>query len=148
VNIKLATATLGAALILGGSPACAAEVQSGPILIEHVTTYGGTTTNSNGDTIVAPSSAAITFTNQYNVPATEVVFALEAHGYVLSRLDDVGSFAPGVRIKHTFGENESALDLRVAVEKATFTDGSVWTNPAVPEPMQADTTGGVAVSSF
>jgi hypothetical protein len=148
VNIKLATATLGAALILAGSPAFAADMQSGPIHIDNVAVYGGITSNADADTIITPGSAAIAFTNQYNFPATEVVFALETHGYVLRRLDDVGSFATGVTIKHTFGENESALDLRVAVEKATFTDGTVWVNPDVPQPTPADSTVGVTVSSF
>jgi hypothetical protein len=148
VNTKLATAILGAALIFTGSPVFAADVQSGPIHIDHVTVYGGNTMNSNGDNVYNPGSATITFTNQDNVAATEVIFALETHGYVLRRLDDVGSFATGVTIKHRFGENESAPELRVAVERATFADGSAWLNPDVPQLTQADTTVGVAVSPF
>jgi hypothetical protein len=148
VNTKLATAILGAALIFTDSPAFAAGVQSGPIHIDRLTVYGGNTTNTNGENVYNPASATIAFTNQNNLPATEVVFALETHGYVLRRLDDVGSFATGVSIKHTFGENESASDLRVAVERATFADGTVWLNPDVPQLTQADTTIGVGVSPF
>jgi hypothetical protein len=148
VNTKLATAILGAALIFSGSPIFAADVQSGPIHIAHVTTYGGNTTNSNGENTYNPSSAAIAFMNDYNVPATEVVFALETHGYVLDRIVDVGTFSTGVTIKHTFGENESPLDLHVAVARATFADGAVWVNPDVPQPLQVDTNVGVAVSSL
>jgi hypothetical protein len=146
VNIKLATATLGAALILAGSPAFAADMQSGPIHIDNVAVYGGTTSNENADNIITPGSAAIAFSNQYKFPATEVVFALVTNGYVAERLDDVGSFATGVTINHKFGENEPNSDLRVAVEKATFADGTVWVNPDVPQATPADTTVGVAVN--
>ena len=146
MNIKIATATLGAALILAGSPAFAADVQSGPIHIDYVTTYGGNATNSNGENTYNPGSAAIAFTNQYNFPATEVVFALETNGYVADRFDDVGSFATGVTINHKFGENHQSSEMRVAVEKATFADGTVWVNPEVPQSTQADTTVGVAVN--
>ena len=148
MNIKLATATLGAALILAGSPAFAADVQSGPIHIDNVAIYGGNTTNSNDDNIITPGSAAIAFTNQYNFAATEVVFALETNGYVADRFDDVGSFATGVTINHKFSENESNSAMRVAVEKATFADGTVWVNPDVPQSTQADTTVGVAVNGL
>jgi hypothetical protein len=146
VNIKLATATLGAALILAGSPAFAADMQSGPIHINNVAVYGGNTPDANADNIITPGSAAITFTNQYNFPATEVVFALETQGYVADRFDDVGSFASGVTIKHTFGERELNSEMRVAVEKATFADGTVWVNHDVPQSTKADTTVGVAVN--
>jgi hypothetical protein len=145
VNIKLATATLGAALILAGSPAFAADMQSGPIHIDHVAVYGGNTTDGNADNIITPGSAAIAFSNQYKFPATEVVFALVTNGYVADRFDDVGSFAAGVTINHKFGENESGSGLRVAVEKATFADGTVWVNPLVPQSTQATTSVGVAL---
>jgi hypothetical protein len=146
VNIKLATATLGAALILAGSPAFAADMQSGPIHIDNVAVYGGNTTKFDGDNIYAPGLAVIAFTNQYNSPATEVVFVLENQGYVVDRIDDVGSFATGAAIKHTFGEDQSGSEMRVAVEKATFADGTVWVNPDVPQSKQADTTPGIAVN--
>jgi len=146
VNIKLATAVLGAALVLAGSPAFAANMQSGPIQISNVTLYGGNTSDINDSTIITPGSTAIAFTNQYKFPATEVVFALETHGYVVDRLDDVGSFASGVSIKHTFAENQAGSDVRVAVEKATFADGTVWVNPEVAQSTKADTTVGVAAN--
>lgn len=146
MNIKLATATLGAALILAGSPAFAADMESGPIQIDNVAIYGGLTTNANADNIIQPGSAAISFTNTYNFPATEVVFALEAQGYVVDRFEDVGSFATGVTINHKFGENEPNPATRVAVEKATFADGTVWVNPDVPQSTKADMTVGVAIN--
>jgi len=56
------------------------------------------------------------------------------------------AFASGVTIKHTFGENEPNSDMRLAVEKATFADGTVWVNPQVPQSTQAVTPVGVAVN--
>jgi hypothetical protein len=146
VNIKLATAVLGAALVLAGSPAFAADMQTGPIHISNVTVYGGSQSDVNDNNIITPGSTSIAFTNQYKFPATEVVFALETHGYVMDRLDDVGSFATGVSIKHTFAENQATPDMRVAIEKAAFADGSVWVNPEVAQSTKADTTVGVAAN--
>jgi hypothetical protein len=145
MNIKRAAATFGAALILTGSPAFAADTQSGPIHIERVTAYGGNTTNGNGENVYTPGSTGIVFTNRYDFPATEVVFALETRGYVLDHFDDVGTFATGVMISHTFGESQIDSAMRVAVEKAKFADGTVWVNPDVPQVVQADTTVGVPV---
>ncbi len=74
------------------------------------------------------------------------MFALETKDYVVDRFDDVGSFATGVFIKHSFAENELNSEMRVAVEKATFADGTVWVNPDVPQSPKADDTVGVAVN--
>jgi hypothetical protein len=136
---------LGAALILA-SPAFAADMQSGPIHIDRVAAHGGNTTNSNGENVYTPGSAAIAFTNRYDFPATEVVFALETQGYVVDRFDDVGTFAPGVTIRHSFGESRIDAGMRVAVEKAKFADGTVWANPDVPQLVQPDTNVGVPVN--
>jgi hypothetical protein len=146
VNLKLATAALGAALILAGSAAFAADVQSGPIHIDNVRVFGGTTSDANASTIIVPGSTGITFTNQYAVPATDVVFVVENHGAIVDRFDDAGSFATGVTINHEFAENEASPELRVAVESATFADGTVWANPAVVQPTQTDANIGVAVN--
>jgi hypothetical protein len=146
MNLKLATATLGATLILAGSTAFAADVQSGPIHIDSVQVHGGITSDANDNTIIVPGSTAISFTNQYALPATDVVFVVENHGAIVDRFDDAGSFATGVTINHEFAENEAGPELRVAVEKATFADGTVWANPAVAQSTQPDTTIGIAAS--
>src|ERR1700690_848016 len=59
MNFKLATATIGAALVLVGSPAFAstAEAQSPPIQIEHLQLTGGTFANADGNTTSLPGSA-------------------------------------------------------------------------------------------
>jgi hypothetical protein len=140
VNIKLAAATLGAAIMIAGAPAfaSAADMQTGPIHIESLQFSGGSLSNSDDDSIVVPGFAAIAFTNEYASPATDVVFALSNNGYVIDRFNDAGTFTPGVTIKHQFAENQPGDDIRVAVEEATFADGTVWHNPDVvpaPQPL-------------
>jgi hypothetical protein len=135
VNIKLAPAAFGVAIALAGAPAFASspDTQSGPIHIDNVQIYGRSM--SPEQDFVVPVSAGITFTNQYNAPATDVIFALESKGYVVDRFHDVGSFAKGVKIRHIFPESEMGADQRVAVERAAFADGTVWANPdAQPAP--------------
>jgi hypothetical protein len=139
VNFKHAAATLGAALIIAGSPALAsaADTQSGPIHINSLQISGGDTTDGNDSTIITPGSAAISFTNEYASPATRVVFAIQTHGFVIDRFNDVGTFSPGVLIKHSFAEVQPSEEMRVAVEQATFEDGTVWNSPdfaPAPEP--------------
>jgi hypothetical protein len=149
VNIKRVTAILGAALVIAGSPALAsaADMQSGPIHINELTFTGGFSSDADGDDATyLPSAANISFTNQNAVTATDVVFALETQGYVVDRFNDVGSFAPGVTIRHHFGETQLTDNMRVAVAQATFADGTVWQNPDVPAPMEANTNVGVGVS--
>jgi hypothetical protein len=148
VNIKLAAATLGAALLIAGAPAfaSAADMQSGPIHINSLQIFPGDSTDGNDDTIIVPASAAIAFTNEYAAPATHVVFVLETNGFVVDRFEDVGSFASGVTINHRFAENQASDDMRVAVEQATFADGTVWNNPDVASVPKPETPVGVAAS--
>jgi hypothetical protein len=131
VNIKLATATLGAALLLAGSPAfaSAADMQAGPIHIQNVQIYGQVLSYDEND--IVPVSAAITFKNEYNAPATDIVFALQSNGVVVRSFHDVGTFSKGVTIKHRFPDNQAGGDQRVAVAHATFADGTVWSSSEV-----------------
>jgi hypothetical protein len=150
MNIKRAAATFGAALILAGTPAfaSAADSQTQPIHIDNVQLYGGIFSDSSDDSVgFVPGSAAISFTNQYGSPATEIVFVLETNGYVIDRFDDIGSFATGTTIKHAFAENQHGDHMRVAVEKAVFADGTVWQNPDVAQVPEADPAVGVEATS-
>jgi len=150
VNIKHAIAMSGLALLIAGSPALAsaADMQSGPIHINHVYLSGGFSSNSYGDeATILPGAANVSFTNESTAAATTVVFALEAQGYVVDRFTDAGSFAPGVAIHHSFPETQIASDMHMAVAQATFADGTAWQNPDVPLP-DVKTYVGVPVSRF
>jgi hypothetical protein len=140
VKVKLATATLGAALFLAGVPALAsaAPMQSGPIHINQVRISGGTFSDADdSETTILPGMVAISFTNRNAATATDVVFAVESNGYVTKRLNDVGSFSTGTTINHRFPETNPSDGMRVAVARVTFDDGSVWINPEVSDPLVA-----------
>jgi hypothetical protein len=64
VNIKLATATLGAALILAGSPAFAADVQSAPTQIVSLQVSSSNIADAN-----AKATQAYAAESQYLRPA-------------------------------------------------------------------------------
>jgi hypothetical protein len=140
---KPLAAGVAAALFLAGSAAgaFAAEVQSDPIHVDDVQV----TSQSTNDRGTMPIATRIAFTNEYSAPATHVVFLLEANGSVVDRFDDVGSFAPGVQVRHTFPERQSGGRFSVIVAAASFADGSTWQNqvvaavPGGPEPINAGT---------
>jgi hypothetical protein len=148
MNIKQATAALGAALILAGSPAFASaaeSTQSVPIRIDNVQLYGMAL--SDDENMNVPAYAAIAFTNEYDSPATDIVFVLENNGSVVDRFDDAGTFAKGVTIHHRFAENQPGIDPRIAVERVSFADGTVWTNSTISVAPQPDPATGVRVDS-
>jgi len=146
-TITTLTATLGAALLLAGAPALAsAQTQTGPIRVNAVQLV----TQSITEHDVAPVAAEIGFTNEGTAAATDIVFALESDsGYVLDTYNDVGTFAPGVAIRHSFNDhNDASEGQQVVVAKATFADGTVWTNPDVTLETASTPAEGVAVSSY
>jgi hypothetical protein len=134
---------VAAALLLAGSTAgaFAAEMQSNPIHVDDVQV----TAQSTNDRGTMPIATRIAFTNEYSAAATHVVFLLEANGTVVDRFDDVGSFAPGVQVRHSFPERQSGGRFSVIVAAATFADGSTWQNQVVadvprgPEPNNGST---------
>jgi hypothetical protein len=124
-----ATAALGVAVLLAGAPALAStiETQTGPIHLERVQI-----TQSYGDRDqFSPGLITVAFTNQNDTPATDIVFALESDGKVIDRFEDVGSYAKGETIRHNFEDTQIANGQQLSVEKATFADGTVWSNAAV-----------------
>jgi hypothetical protein len=136
-NITSLTAAVGAALLLAGSPALAADsAPASPIQIDRVQVVD----RASSDVANAPIGVDIAFTNQHAAPATHVVFALESRGIVTGYVNDAGSFAQGVTVNHNFADNSLSNVEHVAVAQATFADGTVWNNPNVsaePEATQA-----------
>jgi hypothetical protein len=110
MKVKLATATLSAALILAGAPglASAANIQSGPIHINRVMVSGGTFSDADGsDTTILPGMVAISFTNRNAATANDVVFAVEDNGYVAKRFNDVGMSTPKFRIRCSLNQRRT-----------------------------------------
>jgi hypothetical protein len=133
-TITTLAATLSAALLLSGTPVLAAEAtsqQTGPIHIDGAQLYGQNIEDEDSDGSV-PNSVKIQFTNTNAMPATDIVFALESNGVVIGTVEDAGSFASGVKVSHTFFDDELSDSQQVAVEKVTFADGHVWNSPDVP----------------
>jgi hypothetical protein len=128
MNIKSATATLGAALLLAGAPAAAFAdtALSNPIVVSDVQVQPVSEDHQVGSGVVS-----LAFDNTSNQTATEVVFELDSDTSV-EHFDDVGSFAPGVTIRHAFPSDNSAADAQLKVVQVKFADGSVWTNNAGP----------------
>jgi hypothetical protein len=128
---KPLTAGLAAVLVLSGTVAgaFAADLHTDPIQIDHVRITCESL--SADDASRLPVATQISFTNKYSAPASDVVFLLESAGYVVDRFDDVGSFAPGVTVRHTFPESQLGSDFSVVVAAATFDDGTKWQNSAV-----------------
>jgi hypothetical protein len=148
MNLKSLPAALAGAVIFSSAPllASAATPQPGPIHIDTVEVWAPEDYVGAGDTLDFPRSLRIAFTNDNNSRATEVVFAVLNRGSVAKRLDDVGSFTPGVAIDHTFA-NQSGGIQAVAVAQVKFADGSVWNNPAVPAEPPVLVIPGVPVST-
>jgi len=122
-------AALAAAVLLTSAPllASASDVQASPIRVDNVAIdpYYGSYTDYN------PGTAFVVFTNEYSAPATKVVFALESNGKILDESEDAGSFTKGQTARYNFQDVQLNSDQSVAVETATFADGTVWTNPAL-----------------
>lgn len=146
-SLTTLSATLGAALLLAGAPGLAsAQDSQAPVRIDNVQLVS----QSISEHQFTPISAEVSFTNEGPSPATAVEFALESDsGFVLDSFNDVGTFTPGVTIRHSFPDNDSAdAGQRVAVAKVTFANGTVWTNPElVQESAQSDPSS-VAVASY
>lgn len=128
MKITSLSATLGIAILLAGSPVIAsAQTQSGPIRLDKVEI-----TQSYGSLDeFAPGLVTVAFTNENDAPATDIVFDLQSGGKLLDRYEDVGTYAKGETVRHSFQDIQIANDQELTVEKATFADGSVWSNPDV-----------------
>jgi hypothetical protein len=125
--INTYTATMAAALLLGGAPALASadEMATGPVQLGNVQSNQVYTPDFTSD----PGFATVAFTNTGSMPATDVVFAVKSGGNVVDVYDAAGSFAPGVAISKNFPSTVPASDRDIEVESVTYSDGSVWVNP-------------------
>ena len=121
MNFKSVAAT--AAVLLGASATAAFAQTNAPVTI----------VSSQAQPQIADAGennqqgvAGVTFVNTNIVPATEVDFTLSSNGAPLATYRDIGSFAPNVRISHSFANDQTARDQQLSVARVTFADGSVW----------------------
>jgi hypothetical protein len=82
-----------------------------------------------------PRTVTVSFTNLNATPARDIVFTLRgADGRIVSSFHDVGVFAQGVGINHNFDVVGVERRQELAVEQATFADGTMW-HQGQPNPM-------------
>ncbi len=135
MNSKLSAAFLGAAILAASAmaPPSANATENGPIQVVNTQFSGGFYQDAIHDMNILPASVEITFENQSNVDATDVVFAVNANGFV-DRFNDVGRFAKGVLIRHSFAVNPFDVSgtPEVRVVQVSFADGTIWQSPPIP----------------
>jgi hypothetical protein len=80
---------------------------------------------------------AIAYTNHATVAAKEVDFGLISRGSLIATAKDVGTFTPGVEIRHEFSVDPEIFPIGTAlpycaVLRITYADGTEWRNPNPP----------------
>ena len=80
---------------------------------------------------------AIDYTNITQRAMKEIQFGLIANGNLVAEARDVGTFSPGVEIKHKFGIPASTFPINTGLPQCVplvivFEDGTKWRNPALP----------------
>ena len=79
----------------------------------------------------------IDYINLSHKTMTEIEFGLVVSGVLRAEVKDVGTFSPGVEIKHKFGISGNVFPIQSALPQCpplriTFQDGTHWRNPALP----------------
>jgi hypothetical protein len=79
----------------------------------------------------------VDYVNRTSVVMKDIEFGLLANGHLVAEVRDVGTFSPGIEIKHEFGLNRNVFPLRTGLPqcvplKITFADGTKWKNPHLP----------------
>jgi hypothetical protein len=131
MTIKTAATALGTALLIAGAPAIGSASTGEPSPI-HLESVQITPQNDNGGRGIQRGQVSVAFANQGSAPVTDVVFGVESHGGVVNRIDDRGSFKPGVSVKHNFSDDLRGNHLQLAVLRVTFADGTAWTRSGLP----------------
>jgi len=86
--------------------------------------------------VASNPTLGIDYLNQTHIVMKDVEFGLIVGGNLVAEVRDVGTFSPGVEIKHEFGLSHGIFPLRGMSEcvplRITFADGSKWRNPHLP----------------
>jgi hypothetical protein len=127
MNITSVAAVLGAAVMLAGTPAIAADMssQTSPIAFDKVSIAPAIDYDQ-----FAPGRVDVAFKNTNNVPATRIVFDLIGYrGALIAQFVDVGSFRQGVTVRHWFPDTHFDYDQQLEVDRVIFSDGTAWSGP-------------------
>ena len=79
----------------------------------------------------------IDYTNKTQKVMREIEFGLIANGNLVAEVKDVGTFSPGIEIKHEFGISHNVFPLQTGLARCVplrikFADGTKWRNPRLP----------------
>jgi len=82
-------------------------------------------------------SLGIDYVNQTQIVIKEIEFGLVAKGSLVAEVRDVGTFSPGVEIRHEFGISPNVFPLGTGLAQCVplrirFEDGTTWENPHLP----------------
>jgi hypothetical protein len=112
-------------------PCASAAGPPSPIVVSETVTY-------NGDLYPwartrGPNNVTATFKNVSSQTIRDVMFVVfDENGIVRGRIEDKGTFAPGITIKHVFEncyDGVAPLQAALVPIAATFADGSSWHGP-------------------
>jgi hypothetical protein len=122
----IAKALLATSIAISAPLAASAAEAAAPIAVSDVNVQPSGSLNQNG-----PGFISLAFANTSNMTANEVVFELNA-GNAARQIRDIGSFAPGVTIRHAFYDLSASPDQQIKVIKVQYADGSTWSNADMP----------------
>ncbi len=82
-------------------------------------------------------SLGIDYVNQTQSVIKEIEFGLVAKGSLVAEVRDVGTFSPGVEIRHEFGLSPNVFPLGTGLAQCVplrirFENGTMWENPHLP----------------
>jgi hypothetical protein len=133
MNARIARTILLSATFIATSAVANAGAVS-PIRIDALTMPRYTLNEFN----MLPETIGVSFTNESNMPATDVVIGLvDNQNRTIHQYDESGTFAPGTEIVKQV-PYDRVLDHQIGsadVVEVTFADGSVWDKPAPAAPV-------------
>jgi hypothetical protein len=142
---KAAAVPAGSALVhVSGCTPRHTNPQGGPGFIDYApgNPGNGYFPDSYGSTYYQPPSNTsgpqlmISYTNISHKAMHSIQFGLLSDEILAGEVQDVGTFEPGVLVKHKLGLNLSAMipgSSRCVPLKITFADGTTWRNPRLPK---------------
>ncbi|HET9030580.1 MAG TPA: hypothetical protein VFN49_10400 [Candidatus Aquilonibacter sp.] len=85
-----------------------------------------------------PPTATLTvhYVNRTDKPMRTIDFGLMANGFLVARVRDVGTFSPGIEIKHELPLDTNVFPLQTGLPvclplEIGFVDGTTWSNPGL-----------------